>query len=52
TYCARQAAGLLKPSAIKPVLFTAEQRLVRKSLGRPTADDQQALRAMIVRLIG
>ena len=29
-----KAAGLLKPSIIKPVVFTAEKRLIRKILGQ------------------
>ncbi len=28
-----QAAGLLKPSLIKPIVFTAEKSIIRKSLG-------------------
>lgn len=35
-----QAAGLLKPSVIKPVLATLEQRLVRKTLGRLSETEQ------------
>lgn len=42
-----QAAGLLKPSVFKPIIFTVEQTLVRKTLGRLTERDhgvlQQAL---------
>jgi hypothetical protein len=32
-----KAAGLLKPSVIKPVIATLEQRLVRKILGQPAS---------------
>ncbi len=39
-----QAAGLLKPSAIKPVFATLEQALMIRQLGSLTADDQAALR--------
>jgi mRNA interferase MazF len=38
-----QAAGLLMPSAIKPVLATLEQSLVIKSLGSLSPSDQVAL---------
>lgn len=38
-----QAAGLLKPSAIKPVITTIEKRLVIQTLGRLNERDQQAL---------
>jgi len=46
------AAGLLMPGVIKPILFTMEGRLVRKSLGHLTDDDQRALRHGIALLIG
>ncbi len=45
-------AGLLKASVIKPVLFTAEKRLVRKMLGQLTPKDQQALRSTIAEILG
>lgn len=35
-------AGLLKRSAIKPVIFTVEQHLVRRRLGKLNADDRAA----------
>jgi mRNA interferase MazF len=47
-----QAAKLLKPSAIKPVLATLEQTLVIKTLGRLSARDQQRLRETIATLFG
>jgi mRNA interferase MazF len=47
-----QAAKLLKPSAIKPVLATLEQALVIKTLGRLSRRDSQALREMIGKIIG
>ena len=43
-----QAAGLLKPSAIKPVFATLEQRLVRRRLGVLAAEDCAALRMAIM----
>lgn len=39
-----QSAGLLKPSAVKPVLATFERSLIRKTLGRLSPRDQQLLR--------
>jgi len=47
-----QAAKLLKPSAIKPVLATLEQSLVIETLGRLSARDQQRLRESIATLFG
>jgi len=47
-----QVAGLLKPSAIKPVFATLEQALVLRRLGALDRDDQTALRSGIARIIG
>ncbi len=47
-----QAAGLLKPSAIKPVITTIEQTLVIRRLGQLTTEDQQALKDTISRIVG
>ena len=47
-----QAAGLLKPSAIKPVFATLAQTLVLRTLGTLRQGDQTALRTGIGRLIG
>jgi len=47
-----QGAGLLKPSAVKPVIFTAEKRIVVRQLGRLKPEDQQAVRAAIHTIIG
>ena len=47
-----QAAGLLKPSAIKPVLATLEQTMVIKRLGRLDPEDQQALSRAIGQIVG
>ena len=47
-----QAAGLLMPSSIKPVIATVEHTLVIKRLGRLKEDDQQKLRATIAKIVG
>jgi mRNA interferase MazF len=47
-----QAAGLLKPSVIKPVFATLEQGLVIRPLGRLHADDVAALRHALTGIIG
>ena len=47
-----QAAGLLKPSAVKPVIATLEQGLVIRRLGDLARADQAALRAAIGQIIG
>lgn len=47
-----QAAGLIKPSVVKPVITTVEQRLVRKSLGTLSSSDQQRLREAIKQIVG
>ena len=47
-----QAAGLLKPSAVKPVFATLEQGLVIRTLGALDAEDQDALRRAIGQIIG
>lgn len=47
-----QGAGLLKPSVFKPILFTAEKSLIRKTLGRLQPNDQRALRKVIEILLG
>ena len=47
-----QAAGLLKPSAIKPVVTTIEQSLVIRSLGKLKAVDLAALRGALAIIIG
>jgi mRNA interferase MazF len=45
-------ANLLKPSAIKPVFATLEQRLIIRSLGALQAQDKSALRSAIASVIG
>ncbi|MDT0498959.1 type II toxin-antitoxin system PemK/MazF family toxin [Algiphilus sp. W345] len=47
-----QGAGLIKPSVLKPIVFTAEKSIVRKTLGRLTAQDQQALSKVLGTIIG
>lgn len=47
-----ERAGLLKPSAVKPVFVTLDESLVLRSLGMLQSRDQAALRAGIARLIG
>jgi mRNA interferase MazF len=47
-----RAAGLLKPSAAKPVLFTLEQSLILKPLGILQLPDQDALRSAIAAILG
>jgi mRNA interferase MazF len=47
-----QAAGLLKPSAIKPVFATLEQNLIIRQLGTLAAADQAALKNAIGQIVG
>ena len=47
-----QAAGLLKPSAIKPVITTIEKSLVIKTMGRLKKEDQKALRESLKVILG
>ncbi len=47
-----QPAGLLKPSAVKPVFATIEQRLVMRQLGKLQPNDQIDLRRAIGEIIG
>lgn len=46
-----QAAGLLKPSAIKPVFATLEHRLVIRQLGMLSARDQTALKQAVAEIL-
>lgn len=46
-----QAAGLLKPSVIKPLLTTIEAGLVIRRLGQLGADDQTALRQVLAAIL-
>ena len=47
-----QAAKLLRPSAIKPIIATLEQALVIKRLGRFSHRDQMALKEALGKIIG
>ncbi len=47
-----QQANLLKPSIVKPVFATLEQRLIIRPLGVLQAQDQAALRAAIAAVLG
>ena len=47
-----QAAGLLYPSVVKPVIATLEQALIRRSLGELQLIDQQALKAALQNIFG
>jgi len=47
-----QTAGLLKPSAIKPVFATLEQALIIRQLGKLTNTDQASLRRVISDTMG
>jgi len=47
-----QAAGLLKPSVIKPVFATLERALVIRQLGALPAADRAALRKAIGEILG
>lgn len=46
-----QVAGLLKPSAIKPVITTIEKPLVIKTMGRLKEDDQKALKESVRKIL-
>ena len=45
-------AGLLKPSTLKPVIFTVEQHHVLKSLGKLGTEDMQILRSILNQIMG
>lgn len=47
-----QAAGLIKPSAIKPIVFTADKTIIRKVLGQLGDKDQESLKTIIKSIIG
>ncbi len=46
-----QAAGLVKPSVVKPIVMTLEQQLVIRVLGRFGEDDRESLRALIAQIL-
>lgn len=47
-----RAAGLLKPSAVKPVIATLERGLVTRKLGSLSVSDQAALRHAMAMILG
>jgi mRNA interferase MazF len=47
-----QDAGLLKPSAVKTVFASVEQRLVIRTLGRLGDADREALKTAIAGILG
>jgi mRNA interferase MazF len=47
-----QAAGLLKPSVVKPLITTIEAGLVIRQLGTLHADDQRSLRQVLAAILG
>jgi len=47
-----QVAGLLKPSATKPVITTIEKSLVIKTMGRLKDGDQKALQGSLKGILG
>lgn len=52
TICEWEAAGLLKPSIIKPVLTTISKQLVIRKLGQLEEVDSQALKSLLLLIIG
>ena len=47
-----QAAGLIKPSVLKPVFTTIEQGLVVRTMGALSVNDQRMLRETVAQVIG
>ncbi|MCC6917683.1 MAG: type II toxin-antitoxin system PemK/MazF family toxin [Alphaproteobacteria bacterium] len=47
-----KGAGLLKPSAVKPIFTTIEQSLVIRMLGRLASPDEAALKRVIGQILG
>ena len=47
-----QAAGLIKPSVLKPVFTTLEQALVIRAMGTLSISDQATLRAVLATVLG
>jgi mRNA interferase MazF len=45
-------AGLIKTSAMKPVITTIERSLIVRRMGRLSATDEQSLRALLSRMLG
>jgi mRNA interferase MazF len=47
-----QAANLLYPSVVKPIIATLERTLIKRRLGELQAGDQHALRAALKNILG
>lgn len=47
-----QAAGLVKPSVIKPLIATIEQRRIIKTMGQLSATDRENLEKVIQTILG
>ena len=47
-----QAAGLLKPSVVKPLIVSLEQRLILRQLGALAPNDLPALRLSLSQILG
>lgn len=47
-----QAAGLIKPSVLKPILTTIEHGLVVRTMGKLSTADLHALREALAKVIG
>ena len=47
-----RAAGLLKPSLLKPVIASVEAGLIKRKLGRLRSDDLTSLRRIISQILG
>jgi mRNA interferase MazF len=47
-----RGAGLLKPSAIKPVITTIEKHLVIKAMGQLSSEDNAALKEKLQTILG
>ena len=45
-------AGLLRPSTIKPILFTMERDLVARKLGQLQQEDRSTLRHVLDQILG
>lgn len=45
-------AGLIKPSVIKPILTTVEEKRIIKKLGQRSEDDEKVLEGVISTILG
>lgn len=46
------AAGLLKPSVVKPIMTTLQKTLVKKKLGHLSGQDLQSLQNLLQSIVG